>query len=79
MFDPFRRSSQLAEPAGCAAAGLKVMAVVQTAMLANLPNPRLCDAILAHPTIAEGLGDLFAKVPLRFVGHAGNCSVGCRH
>ena len=23
MFDPFRRSSQLAEPAGCAAAGLK--------------------------------------------------------
>jgi hypothetical protein len=55
------------------------MAVVQTAMLANLPNPRLRDAILAHPTMAEGLGDLFAKVPLRFVGHAGNCSVGCRH
>jgi pyruvate/2-oxoglutarate dehydrogenase complex dihydrolipoamide dehydrogenase (E3) component len=43
----------------------EVMAVVQTAMLANLPYPRLRDAILAHPTMAEGLGDLFAKVPPR--------------
>jgi len=42
----------------------EVMAVVQTAMLADLPYPRLRDAILAHPTMAEGLGDLFAKVPL---------------
>jgi pyruvate/2-oxoglutarate dehydrogenase complex dihydrolipoamide dehydrogenase (E3) component len=41
----------------------EVMAVVQTAMLADLPYPRLRDAILAHPTMAEGLGDLFAKVP----------------
>jgi pyruvate/2-oxoglutarate dehydrogenase complex dihydrolipoamide dehydrogenase (E3) component len=43
----------------------EVMAVVQTAMLADLPYPRLRDAILAHPTMAEGLGDLFAKVPPR--------------
>jgi pyruvate/2-oxoglutarate dehydrogenase complex dihydrolipoamide dehydrogenase (E3) component len=43
----------------------EVMAVVQTAMLADLPHPRLRDAILAHPTMAEGLGDLFAKVPAR--------------
>ncbi len=42
----------------------EVMAVVQTAMLAGLPHPRLRDAILAHPTMAEGLGDLFANVPL---------------
>jgi hypothetical protein len=41
------------------------MAVVQTAMLAELPYPRLGDAVLAHPTMAEGLGDLFAKVPTR--------------
>ena len=43
----------------------EVMAVVQTAMLAELPYPRLRDAILAHPTMAEGLGDLFARVPAR--------------
>jgi pyruvate/2-oxoglutarate dehydrogenase complex dihydrolipoamide dehydrogenase (E3) component len=41
----------------------EVMAVVQTAMLADLPHPRLRDAILAHPTMAEGLGDLFSDVP----------------
>lgn len=43
----------------------EVMAVVQTAMLAQLPYPKLRDAILAHPTMAEGLGDLFANVPYR--------------
>ena len=43
----------------------EVMAVVQTAMLADLPYTKLRDAILAHPTMAEGLGDLFAKVPPR--------------
>jgi pyruvate/2-oxoglutarate dehydrogenase complex dihydrolipoamide dehydrogenase (E3) component len=43
----------------------EVMAVVQTAMMADLPYPKLRDAILAHPTMAEGLGDLFANVPPR--------------
>jgi pyruvate/2-oxoglutarate dehydrogenase complex dihydrolipoamide dehydrogenase (E3) component len=43
----------------------EVMAVVQTAMLADLPYPKLRDAILAHPTMAEGLGDLFSLVPAR--------------
>jgi pyruvate/2-oxoglutarate dehydrogenase complex dihydrolipoamide dehydrogenase (E3) component len=43
----------------------EVMAVVQTAMLANLPYPQLRDAILAHPTMAEGLGSLFSNVPAR--------------
>jgi pyruvate/2-oxoglutarate dehydrogenase complex dihydrolipoamide dehydrogenase (E3) component len=43
----------------------EVMAVVQTAMLADLPYPRLRDAILAHPTMAEGLGDLFSNMPPR--------------
>lgn len=41
----------------------EVMAAVQTAMLAGLPYTGLRDAILAHPTMAEGLSDLFAEVP----------------
>lgn len=43
----------------------EVMAVVQTAMLAKLPYPRLREAILAHPTMAEGLGALLSNVPSR--------------
>ena len=43
----------------------EVMAVVQTAMLAGLPYTGLRDAILAHPTMAEGLGSLFSNVPAR--------------
>jgi pyruvate/2-oxoglutarate dehydrogenase complex dihydrolipoamide dehydrogenase (E3) component len=43
----------------------EVMAVVQTAMLAELPYPKLRDAALAHPTMAEGLGSLFSNVPAR--------------
>jgi pyruvate/2-oxoglutarate dehydrogenase complex dihydrolipoamide dehydrogenase (E3) component len=43
----------------------EVMAAVQTAMLANLPYPRLRDAVIAHLTIAEGLGSLFGNVPPR--------------
>jgi hypothetical protein len=30
-----------------------------------MPYPGLRDAILAHPTMAEGLGALFARVPPR--------------
>jgi len=45
----------------------EVMAAVQTAMLADLPFPRLRDAILAHPTMAEGLDALFSNVPPRSV------------
>jgi pyruvate/2-oxoglutarate dehydrogenase complex dihydrolipoamide dehydrogenase (E3) component len=41
----------------------EVMAAVQTAMLANLPYQILRDAILTHPTMAEGLGTLFENVP----------------
>jgi len=43
----------------------EVMAAVQTAMLANLPYQKLRDAILTHPTMAEGLGQLFENVPRR--------------
>jgi pyruvate/2-oxoglutarate dehydrogenase complex dihydrolipoamide dehydrogenase (E3) component len=41
----------------------EVMTVVETAMLANLPFTGLRDAIIAHPTMAEGLIALFANVP----------------
>lgn len=43
----------------------ELMAVVQTAMLAKAPYTVLRNAILAHPTMAEGLTVLFAAVPAR--------------
>ena len=45
----------------------EVMAVVQTAIIARLPYTRLRDAVLTHPTMAEGLGFLLAGVPVRNV------------
>jgi pyruvate/2-oxoglutarate dehydrogenase complex dihydrolipoamide dehydrogenase (E3) component len=41
----------------------EVVAAVQTAMLGGLPYTVLRDAILAHPTMAEGLNGLFAAIP----------------
>jgi len=43
----------------------EVMAVVQMAILAGLPYTDLRDAVLTHPTMAEGLGPLFSNVPPR--------------
>jgi pyruvate/2-oxoglutarate dehydrogenase complex dihydrolipoamide dehydrogenase (E3) component len=40
----------------------EVTAVVQTAMLAGMPYMGLREAIIAHPTMAEGLGALFANL-----------------
>jgi pyruvate/2-oxoglutarate dehydrogenase complex dihydrolipoamide dehydrogenase (E3) component/pimeloyl-ACP methyl ester carboxylesterase len=40
----------------------EVLATVQTAILAGLPFSVLRDAILTHPTMAEGLNALFANV-----------------
>jgi pyruvate/2-oxoglutarate dehydrogenase complex dihydrolipoamide dehydrogenase (E3) component len=40
----------------------EVMATVQTAMMARLPYPRLREAVIAHLTMAEGLGFLFSNV-----------------
>ncbi len=37
------------------------MAAVQVAMVGNLPYTVLRDMVLTHPTIAEGVGDLFAS------------------
>ena len=41
----------------------EVMAVVQTAMLSGMPYTGLRDAIIAHPTMSEGLNALFARIP----------------
>jgi pyruvate/2-oxoglutarate dehydrogenase complex dihydrolipoamide dehydrogenase (E3) component len=46
---------------GAEADGL--LAAMQMAILAKLPYPMIRDAIFAHPTMAEGLGALFANVP----------------
>jgi pyruvate/2-oxoglutarate dehydrogenase complex dihydrolipoamide dehydrogenase (E3) component len=41
----------------------EVTAVVQTAMIADLPYQKLRDAVFAHLTMAEGLGFLLGNVP----------------
>ena len=41
----------------------EVMAVVQVAMAAGLPYTALRDTVLTHPTMAEGLAELFSSVP----------------
>jgi pyruvate/2-oxoglutarate dehydrogenase complex dihydrolipoamide dehydrogenase (E3) component len=43
----------------------EVLAAIQTAMLAELPFPKLREAVITHLTIAEGLGPLFSNVPPR--------------
>jgi pyruvate/2-oxoglutarate dehydrogenase complex dihydrolipoamide dehydrogenase (E3) component len=43
----------------------EVMAAVQTAMLAGMPYTKLRDAVIAHLTVAEGLGPLLAMVQAR--------------
>jgi pyruvate/2-oxoglutarate dehydrogenase complex dihydrolipoamide dehydrogenase (E3) component len=42
----------------------EVIAAVQTAMLGGLPYTTLRDAILAHPTMAEGLNSLFTRIAI---------------
>jgi pyruvate/2-oxoglutarate dehydrogenase complex dihydrolipoamide dehydrogenase (E3) component len=41
----------------------EIMSSVQIAMVAGLPYTALRDAILAHPTLVEGLHSLFSSVP----------------
>jgi pyruvate/2-oxoglutarate dehydrogenase complex dihydrolipoamide dehydrogenase (E3) component len=43
----------------------EVVAVMQIAILANLPYTKLRDAAITHPTIAEGLGLLLTNLPSR--------------
>jgi pyruvate/2-oxoglutarate dehydrogenase complex dihydrolipoamide dehydrogenase (E3) component len=41
----------------------EILAAVQVAMAARLPYTALRDAVLTHPTMAEGLAGLFSSVP----------------
>jgi pyruvate/2-oxoglutarate dehydrogenase complex dihydrolipoamide dehydrogenase (E3) component len=50
---------------GCAVLGIEggeIMAMIQIAMLGNLPYTALRDAVFAHPTLAESLNALFSRV-----------------
>jgi pyruvate/2-oxoglutarate dehydrogenase complex dihydrolipoamide dehydrogenase (E3) component len=48
----------------------EVLSVVQTAMMGKLPYTVLRDAVFTHPTMAEGLGPLFGRVPARTLAGA---------
>jgi pyruvate/2-oxoglutarate dehydrogenase complex dihydrolipoamide dehydrogenase (E3) component len=50
---------------GCTVLGIEggeIMAMIQIAMLGNLPYTVLRDAVFAHPTLAESLNALFSRV-----------------
>jgi pyruvate/2-oxoglutarate dehydrogenase complex dihydrolipoamide dehydrogenase (E3) component len=43
--------------------GGEIMSAIQIAMIAGLPYTGVRDAILAHPTLMEGLIVLFSSMP----------------
>ncbi len=50
---------------GCAILGVEggeIMSVIQMAMMGHLPYPVLKNAVLAHPTLAESLNNLFSTL-----------------
>jgi pyruvate/2-oxoglutarate dehydrogenase complex dihydrolipoamide dehydrogenase (E3) component len=50
---------------GCAVLGMEggeIMAIFRMAMMGRLPYTVLCDAVFAHPTLAESLNNLFATL-----------------
>lgn len=57
-----RDSDRILGAAILAANGGEVMAAVQMAMLGGLTASRLRDTVHAHPTMAEGLNQLFAAM-----------------
>ncbi len=57
-----RASDRILGASILAPGGGEVMAVVQVAMQAGVTATALRDTIFAHPTLAESLGDLFARL-----------------
>jgi pyruvate/2-oxoglutarate dehydrogenase complex dihydrolipoamide dehydrogenase (E3) component len=54
---------------GCAVLGIEggeIMAMIQIAMMGNLPYTALRDTVFAHPTLAESLNTLFTNVEHRY-------------
>jgi pyruvate/2-oxoglutarate dehydrogenase complex dihydrolipoamide dehydrogenase (E3) component len=50
---------------GCAVLGIEggeVMAMIQIALMGEVPYTVLRDTIFAHPTLAESLNNLFATI-----------------
>jgi pyruvate/2-oxoglutarate dehydrogenase complex dihydrolipoamide dehydrogenase (E3) component len=50
---------------GCAVLGIEggeVMAMMQIAMMGEVPYTALRDAVFSHPTLAESLNNLFAAI-----------------
>jgi pyruvate/2-oxoglutarate dehydrogenase complex dihydrolipoamide dehydrogenase (E3) component len=50
---------------GCAILGVEggeIMAMIEVAMMAGLPYPRLRDGVFSHPTLAESLNTLFSML-----------------
>ena len=55
-------SQQILGAAVLGVEGGEVMAMLEIAMMGQLPYPRLRDAVFAHPTLAESLNNLFARL-----------------
>ena len=52
---------------GCAVLGMEggeIMAMIQIAMMNNVPYTKLQEGIFSHPTLAESLNNLFSKIDL---------------
>ena len=60
LVDPATR--QLLGAAVLGIEGGEMMAVLQLAMMGNLPYDRIRDAVFAHPTLAESLNNLFSTL-----------------
>jgi pyruvate/2-oxoglutarate dehydrogenase complex dihydrolipoamide dehydrogenase (E3) component len=60
LVDP--ESGQILGAAVLGMEGGEVMAILQVAMLGGLPYPALQEGIFAHPSLAEGLNNLFGSV-----------------
>jgi pyruvate/2-oxoglutarate dehydrogenase complex dihydrolipoamide dehydrogenase (E3) component len=56
-----RRTDQIVGFAALGLEGGELMAMIQLAMMGNIPTSTLREAIFAHPTLAESLNNLFAR------------------
>jgi pyruvate/2-oxoglutarate dehydrogenase complex dihydrolipoamide dehydrogenase (E3) component len=57
--------AETAQILGCAVLGIEggeIMAMIQIAMMGNLPYTVLRDTVFAHPTLSESLNTLFSSV-----------------
>jgi pyruvate/2-oxoglutarate dehydrogenase complex dihydrolipoamide dehydrogenase (E3) component len=60
LVDP--QSRQVLGAAVLGIEGGEIMAVLELAMMGNVPYDRIRDAVFAHPTLAESLNNVFATL-----------------